>query len=273
MRITKKHFTWFVLLPLFLCACAALFYINYFTTVKIIVDGKEINARLKNTSVGDFIKSYGVAFSSADIITPSLDKRVPWHGAIRIVRITENIETIKEVLPFIIRWSKLYSKNLRPAELQRGTQKVKIKLVKTTYHDGKAVTKEILRERTTSRTFYRLALLYKDGSWECLYDLSKSKKFKMIATAYYPGDPLAWGDGTETFLGEKMQRGIVAVDPRVIPLKTRVFVSNYGYGWAGDTGNMIKGKRIDLGVNNKEEEKDYMHVPVVVYILEKADTW
>jgi len=183
------------------------------------------------------------------------------------------VEKTGEASPFIMRWSKQYSKNLRLAELQKGTQKVKIKLVKTIYHDGKPASKEVLRERTTVKTVYRLALFNEDGSWQCLYDLSRSKKIKMTATAYYPGDPLAWGDGTETFLGEKMQRGIVAVDPRVIPLKTRVFVSNYGYGWAGDTGNMIKGKRIDLGVNNKEEEKDYMHVPVVVYILEKADTW
>jgi 3D (Asp-Asp-Asp) domain-containing protein len=95
----------------------------------------------------------------------------------------------------------------------------------------------------------------------------------MLATAYYPGDPLAWGDGTVTYLGERMQRGIVAVDPRVISLKTRVYVSGYGYGWAGDTGSAIKRKRIDLGVNNKREEQDYMHVPVTVYVLEKADCW
>lgn len=31
---------------------------------------------------------------------------------------------------------------------------------------------------------------------------------KMIAIAYYPGDPLAWKDGKITFLGHKMQRGI-----------------------------------------------------------------
>jgi 3D (Asp-Asp-Asp) domain-containing protein len=70
-----------------------------------------------------------------------------------------------------------------------------------------------------------------------------------------------------------MQRGIVAVDPKVIPLRTRVFVSQYGYGYAGDTGSAIKNKRIDLGVNNAEEEKSWMHRPVTVYILEKNPTW
>ena len=95
----------------------------------------------------------------------------------------------------------------------------------------------------------------------------------MIATAYYPGDPLAWKDGTETRLGDKMQQGIVAVDPKVIPLRTRVYVPGYGYGYAGDTGNAIKGKRIDLGVDNAIEEKHWMHKKVTVYILEKSKTW
>lgn len=96
---------------------------------------------------------------------------------------------------------------------------------------------------------------------------------KMVATAYYPGDPLAWRDGTITFLGRKMQRGVVAVDPAVIPLKTRVYVPGFGYGFAGDTGSAIKGKRVDLGVNNAEEEKEFMHKRVVVYILEAAENY
>jgi len=234
MRTTSKHLIWIILLVISFSATFAVFYINYFNTVKIIVDGKEITARSRNMTVGALIKSCGVAFSSSDVITPSLDKPAPWHGAIHIIRVTEKTATENEASPFIMRWSKQYSKNLRLAELQKGTQKVKIKLVKTIYHDGKPASKEVLRERTTVKTVYRLALFNEDGTWQCLYDLSRSKKIKMTATAYYPGDPLAWGDGTETFLGEKMQRGIVAVDPRVISLKTRVYVSGYGYGWAGD---------------------------------------
>ena len=70
-----------------------------------------------------------------------------------------------------------------------------------------------------------------------------------------------------------MQRGIVAVDPEVIPLRTRLYISGYGYGYAGDTGSAIKGNRIDLGVNNPEEEKPWRFREVVVYLLEKSNTW
>ncbi|GHT25294.1 hypothetical protein AGMMS49953_09920 [Endomicrobiia bacterium] len=70
-----------------------------------------------------------------------------------------------------------------------------------------------------------------------------------------------------------MQRGIVAVDPNVIPLKTRLFIPGYGYGYAGDKGSLIRGKRIDLGVNNAKEEKSWRFKDVNVYILEKSDKY
>ncbi len=270
---TAKYFYSYALISV-ICAISILFfYFNYFNMVKIIADGKVMVVPVQNVTIAEFLKNRGIAVSTGDIVVPSLENRVPRHGIIGIIRVAEKTETVSEVLPFIVRWSHKDSRNLRPVELQKGTQRVKTKLIKTIYHDGQVASRETLRERVTTKTAYRLVLLAKDGSWECIYDLSKAKKHRMIATAYYPGDPLAWRDGTETFLGEKMQRGIVAVDPRVIPLRTRVFVSGYGYGWAGDTGSAIKKKRIDLGVNNKQEEKDYMHVPVVVYILEKANSW
>lgn len=254
-------------------AALAVFLIYSQRAVTIIADGNETVARSKSTSVGQLLQDYGIAVSTSDIVTPGLENPAPWHGKIRVVRVTEKTEKVTEVMPFVIRWSRKDSKNLREVELQKGTQKIKYKTLRRIYYDKNLAQTETIRERTLSKTVFRLALLNEDGSWQCIYDLSKAKKMKMLATAYYPGDPLAWRDGTITFLGQKMQRGIVAVDPNVIPLRTRVYVSGYGYGWAGDTGRVIKRKRIDLGVNNAQEEKDYMHVPVTVYILEKTENW
>ena len=47
--------------------------------------------------------------------------------------------------------------------------------------------------------------------------------------------------------GAPVTRGIVAVDPTVIPLGTRLYVPGYGFAVAGDTGGGIKGNMIDLG--------------------------
>ncbi|MBN1823751.1 MAG: DUF348 domain-containing protein [Endomicrobiales bacterium] len=248
-------------------------YFYYSHTVTILADGRKKIVYSRPVTVAEALKKEGVSIGKNDMVSPALTSVMPRHGTIEVTRVSEEIKEEKDVLPFIVRWSQKYTRNLRPVELQKGTQKTRIKKVKKTYHNGKTVKETILRERTTYKTIYRLALLAKDGSTEQIYDLSRAKKMKMIATAYYPGDPLAWKDGTITFLGLKMQRGIVAVDPGVIPLKTRVYVPGFGYGYAGDTGSAIKGNRIDLGVNDAEEEKQFMHRRVTVYLLEESETW
>jgi 3D (Asp-Asp-Asp) domain-containing protein len=198
---------------------------------------------------------------------------LPRRGMVRVIRVSGKKERLEENLPPELIWRRQYTSNLRPVELQKEIRKQKITDSFTTYYDGAVHEHNAISSRTIKKTIFQLALIGPDGKTEKTYDLSKCKKMRMIATAYYPGDPLAWGDGTVTFLGQKMQRGIIAVDPKVIPLHTRLYVPGYGYGYAGDTGNMIKGRRVDLGVNNKREEKPFMHKRVTVYILESSDSW
>jgi uncharacterized protein YabE (DUF348 family)/3D (Asp-Asp-Asp) domain-containing protein len=50
-----------------------------------------------------------------------------------------------------------------------------------------------------------------------------------------------------TASGMALTKGIVAVDPAVIPLGTRLYVPGYGFAIAADTGGGIKGNMIDLG--------------------------
>jgi 3D (Asp-Asp-Asp) domain-containing protein len=179
-------------------------------------------------------------------------------------RVTFAGDSLKPVIETIkILWKKQVACNLRTVELERVLERTSVVTTKTFPS----------RTRTIQKSVYKLVLMSANGSAEKTYDLSQCHRIRMVATAYYPGDPLAWRDGTETCLGLKMQRGIVAVDPKIIPLKTRLYISGYGYGYAADTGNAIIGNRIDLGVNNASEEKAWMHRKVTVYILEKADTW
>jgi 3D (Asp-Asp-Asp) domain-containing protein len=93
---------------------------------------------------------------------------------------------------------------------------------------------------------------------------------KVLATAYDAG-PLSntWEYAGTTRLGWRTRRGIVAVDPRVIPLRSLLFVEGYGLAWAGDVGGAIKGMRVDLCFNRTDEALNWGRRQTYVYVLQE----
>jgi 3D (Asp-Asp-Asp) domain-containing protein len=59
-------------------------------------------------------------------------------------------------------------------------------------------------------------------------------------------DAVAYHLAGRTALGVPVRRGVVAVDPGLIPLGTRMHVPGYGPSIAADVGTAIKGRLIDL---------------------------
>lgn|SRR5690606_31912257 len=68
-------------------------------------------------------------------------------------------------------------------------------------------------------------------------------------------------------LNENPNAKVIAVDPNVIPLHSKVYVEGYGYAIAGDTGGAIKGNKIDLYVPSEKEAFDWGVRTVKVTIL------
>ncbi|OGY26623.1 MAG: hypothetical protein A2Z24_02270 [Candidatus Woykebacteria bacterium RBG_16_44_10] len=74
-----------------------------------------------------------------------------------------------------------------------------------------------------------------------------STKLRVFATSYDKSCP---GCNEWTASGLQVGFGVVAVDPKVIPLGTKLFIPGYGVAVAGDTGGAIKGNKIDLGFDD-----------------------
>lgn len=76
---------------------------------------------------------------------------------------------------------------------------------------------------------------------------SGGREFYVEATAYGP-DCVGCSGITATGInvGANPNMKLIAVDPNVIPLGSKVWVEGYGYAIAGDTGGDIKGNRIDV---------------------------
>lgn len=93
----------------------------------------------------------------------------------------------------------------------------------------------------------------------------------IVATAYAPGphDNDQWG--SLTYIGTQVRPGIIAVDPRIIPLRSKVYIQfpdgRGTYANAEDTGGAIKGNRIDIAMGTVAEAYDFGMQNVKVYIL------
>ncbi|HEY4662863.1 MAG TPA: 3D domain-containing protein [Candidatus Humimicrobiaceae bacterium] len=95
-------------------------------------------------------------------------------------------------------------------------------------------------------------------------------EWDMVATAYYAfgkGGNDINGDGI-TAIGLRARKGIVAVDPKVIPLGTRLYIPGYGEALAADTGGWIKGSRIDLCFEDLQECYYYGRRKIKIYLIE-----
>ncbi len=91
------------------------------------------------------------------------------------------------------------------------------------------------------------------------------RKMRVETTAYSPREP---GLDFVTATGARARHGVIAVDPRVIPLGTHVYVPGYGYAVAADTGGAIKGRRVDLCFETVAECDRWGRRDVTIIVLD-----
>jgi len=201
---------------------------------------------------------------------------------LRIVRVSKSIVNEMESIPYTVH--KKANKKLDEG-LERLVQVGQAGKAERQYEvieeDGREVSRRLLAEKILSKPVnmimeFGTALSYKTSRGE---KFRYSKVLDMTATAYTsslkdtgkaPGHPLFGITAT----GIKAKKGVIAVDPKVIPLYTRVYVEiegnmeDYGFAVAADVGGAIKGNKIDLYYDSQEFVDRFGVKKVKVYILE-----
>ncbi len=131
--------------------------------------------------------------------------------------------------------------------LQEGVDGKLTKVWKITFH----LNEEYERELISSETQQPQAKLIAKGTkivWRTLQsaegEISYWRKLRVWATHYDSHCP---GCNDWTAIGMRAGKGVIAVDPKVIKLRSQVYIPGYGKAIAGDTGGAIKGNIIDLG--------------------------
>jgi 3D (Asp-Asp-Asp) domain-containing protein len=241
--------------------------------VKIASDGKLIRTRTQATTVGEVLAQEGVTLVGLDYTLPPEDAPLPEGEPIRVVRARRAFAVEQESIPYETVWLPDPELDLdHQRSEQEGQEGVHRWRYGVLYENGQEVVRNledewIAREPTNKAIAYGTKITVReletlDGTFEYW------RRIKMLATSYTaatcgktPDHPL-YGI---TRLGWQMRHGIVAVDPSVISLRSKVYVPGYGEGVAGDTGGAIRGRHIDLGFD--EDNLVYWYKWVDVYVL------
>ena len=232
-------------------------------------------------TVKELLSDLKIKVDDDDIVIPDLDTELKSEGKISIIKV--DVKVIEKEVEAPFKTIKKKNKELTHKQSRilvqgvNGKNKVKCKEY---YAGDKLIKEEVIHVETLVEPIDQV---FEEGTKEVFTndrgDFTARKSIKMVATAYEAGPrstgkrPGDKGYGI-TASGARAKRGTVAVDPRVIPLGTKLYVKSltpgvpdYGFAIAQDTGGAIKGNKIDLFMDTVWECLQFGRRPVMVYIL------
>ncbi|HEX6970762.1 MAG TPA: G5 domain-containing protein [Limnochordia bacterium] len=242
--------------------------------VTLYVDGRVHHLRAVREPIAEVLLNAGVVVGERDIVTPSLETLATPGAEIRVVRVREEVVTVQEPIAFkTIQWAAPDLVRGRTRLIRAGVPGLEERSVRIRYEDGREVEREILSREVLKPPVDEIVGVGTRAPARVVRTpeglLPYERVITVEATAYYPG-PESTGDSADglTATGIRARRGIVAVDPRVIPLGSRLYIPGYGVALAADIGGAIQGYRVDLCFDTYEEAIHYGRRKVQVYILE-----
>ncbi len=248
-------------------------YAKSLVDVTVYVDNKFIELRTNKATIGKLIDSMKINLSKDDIVRPSLETRLKQGMFIRVYRVAKTEFKEKKNIPYPTYHQ--YTPQLllgKTIVKQQGKEGLKEITAQRISVDGMEIKDYIIEEKILTKPVS--CLLVKGTRKYVPPPLLEAKRgikkvLNVVATAY-SDSKISCGKwaGFLTAIGLKPKYGVIAVDPRVIPLRSKLYVEGYGYGIAGDTGSAIKGNRIDLCFDTHREAVRYGRKSVKVYILE-----
>ena len=222
----------------------------------VTADGKTKSYKSLKETVGEALKDKKIKVGKIDIVEPAVDEELTDNTKIVIKRVVIKEETMEEDVDFETvtkeDTSMAEGKTKVVKEGKKGKDQVTYKI---TYTDGKETKrKELSRKHITKPVSEVVA------KGTAVEFNGKLYKRKMTVTAY------SYTGGGRTAMGTRARVGEIAVDPRVIPLGTTVYIQGVGERRAEDTGGNIKGKTIDIYMNSKSACRRWGRRTVTIYL-------
>ncbi len=243
--------------------------------VNIYADCGNFPVMIADGTVADAVALSGLTVAAEDLVMPPMSSELYEGVEIKITRVSTTEETQNIPLPYEVEYR--INKGLKPGQEVVVSEGVAGEMTihnVIKYHDGVAVSYDSEESVVTPA----VNKVVECGVWNVKRDdqnaapavgtvngYAYSKVISAKATAYC--------DKGKTASGIQSKVGVVAVDPRVIPLGTRLYIEatdgswSYGVCLAGDTGGLIKGNRVDLFYNEYDECMQFGRRNCNIYIL------
>ena len=240
-----------------------------------LVDGlEERQVWSTSTTVANFLKQQEINLSENDRINKKMEDVITPGDKVAVVRVEKVTDVVEESINFA-------TEKKNDSSILKGKEKVvnvgKPGKVERTYEvikeNGKVITRTLQGEKVLEKAENKVVAV---GTKVVTASVSRSnssaptsgKEFYVTATAYTPFCNGCSGV-TATGINLKANPGmkIIAVDPSIIKLGSKVWVEGYGYAIAGDTGGAIKGNKIDVLFSSKSQASAWGRKKVRIKVL------
>jgi uncharacterized protein YabE (DUF348 family) len=233
--------------------------------------GNEKQVWSTSTTVADFLKQQGIKLNDLDRVEPSLKETVKENGKINVIRVEKVTDVVEEPIQFAVVTQQ--DANLdqgKEVTIAEGEQGLSSKQYEVILENGKEVARNLISEtRMKEKKDKIVAVGTKNLAFQVSRgEVSSGKEFYVSATAYTANcNGCSGRTATGLNLYVNPNAKVIAVDPRIIPLGSKVYVEGYGYAVAADTGGAIRGYRIDVFFSSKSDAFRWGNRKVKITVL------
>ncbi|EMK2958368.1 resuscitation-promoting factor [Listeria monocytogenes] len=238
------------------------------------------------TKVSDLLAEKNIKLDQDDRVSPAKDSNLKEKMTVEVTYVNSKAEKKNEQVKFETVYKEDDSLNKGVEKVvQEGKNGKKVVEYKVTFENGKEKKRDVIKENVTSNKTDKVVVRgtkekvvatpvsnvstssatssSSSSSSSASSTPSGGKTYKMESTAYSGGGTTAYGINLSANPGLK----VIAVDPRIIPLGSKVWVEGYGEAIAGDTGGAIKGNIVDVYFPNESQCYSWGRRMVTVKVL------
>jgi 3D (Asp-Asp-Asp) domain-containing protein len=233
-------------------------------------DGRETIDTFAAT-VDELLREQGISLGPLDQVSVALDTPVSDGMVVQIQRVVQTVTKSKRVIPF-------QTVRRKSSRLNAGQQRVLTRGVEgwleteivTVYVNGRKV-RQVTSQHLVQAPVTQVILVGTKPQPPASFTTLTARPSRDAGAGHFVRrltvEATAYVAGGRTATGAPAEPGVIAVDPNVIPLGSRLYIPGFGTVVAADTGGAIRGNRIDICMASERQAEAWGRRVITVYVV------